>query len=177
MTAMENIFTRKSIRSYNGENISETELNTILKAAYAAPVGRGMYENVHMTVVTNKEFLDKMNAATSAMLNNPDIRVLYNAPTLIIVSSKLTGTPADNVAYSNCACVVQNMALAATELEVGACHIWGAISALNSNPDLVKELNLPEGFTPCCGIILGQTDETYTLREIPENRIKTEYFK
>ena len=43
--------------------------------------------------------------------------------------------------------------------------------------DLVKELNLPEGFSPCCGMIVGKTTETYTAREIPEGRIATAYIK
>lgn len=30
---------------------------------------------------------------------------------------------------------------------------------------------------PCCAIALGHFDGKYDLREIPENRIKTEYVK
>lgn len=42
---------------------------------------------------------------------------------------------------------------------------------------LLKELNLSEGMIPCCAIILGHTDGKYTLREIPENKIKTDFMK
>ena len=101
---------------------------------------------------------------------------LYNAPMYILVSAKLT-TSEDNVGYSSCATIVENIALAAVEIGVGACHIWGATIALSHNEELIKEFNLPEGFTPCCGIILGKTDELYIEREIPENRIQTTYIK
>ena len=39
----------------------------------------------------------------------------------------------------------------------------------------MKELNLPEGYVPCCAVILGHTDETYEPREIPIDRIRTDY--
>ena len=38
---------RKSVRSYTGKSISEEELNIILKAADASPVGLKQYENLH----------------------------------------------------------------------------------------------------------------------------------
>ncbi|MGI5997063.1 MAG: hypothetical protein ACOX89_00215 [Lutispora sp.] len=45
----ETIFSRKSAPRFTGM-ITEDELNTILKAAYASLIGRAMYENVHLTV-------------------------------------------------------------------------------------------------------------------------------
>lgn len=53
MNTMETICSRKSVRTYTGEQITEEQLNTILKAANAAPVGMGQYEGVHLTVITN----------------------------------------------------------------------------------------------------------------------------
>lgn len=176
MNTLETIFSRKSVRSYTGEQPTEDELKTILKAAYAAPIGRAKYENVHLTVITDKKLLDKIDRITADFFKNPELHPLYNAPMLIIVSAKLANS-ADNVGYSNCAIIVENMALAAVEMGIGACHIWGAIAAMNRSQELIKELNLPEGFTPCCGIILGKTEETYTEREIPEERIQTAYIK
>ena len=175
MNTMEAICSRKSVRCYNGKNISEAELKQLLKAAYATPVGMKAYDTLILTVVTNKDFMDKLNADSAAMMGRSDAVPLYGAPTLIIVSSTLPGGARDNVAYSNAACIVENIALEAVELGIGTCHIWGAIRALNANPELVKKLNLPEGYVPCCAVILGHTDETYELREIPMDRIKTDY--
>ena len=175
MNTMDAICSRKSVRSYTGENITEAELKQILKAAYAAPVGMKAYDTLILTVVTNQAFMDKLNNAAAAMMGRPDAVPLYGAPTLIIVSSTLSGGDRDNVAYSNAACIVENIALEAVELGIGTCHIWGAIRALNANQELVKELKLPEGYVPCCAVILGRTDETYELREVPMDRIKTDY--
>ena len=175
MNTMDAICSRKSVRSYNGKNITEAELKQILKAAYAAPVGMKAYDTLIMTVVTNQAFMDKLNADSAAMMGRSDAVPLYGAPTLIIVSSTLPGGARDNVAHSNAACIVENIALAAVELGIGTCHIWGAIRALNENQELLKQLNLPEGYVPCCAAILGHTDETYGPREIPMDRIRTDY--
>ena len=175
MTTLEAIFSRKSVRSFNAP-LTEEELATILKSAYAAPIGRAMYQNVHLTVITKKELLQKINANAVDFFKNPDMNPLYDAPMYILISAKLN-SPADNVGFSNCATIVENIALAATELGIGACHIWGATIGLSQNSALVAELGLPDGFTPCCGVILGHTDEVYTEREIPENRIETAFIK
>lgn len=177
MNTLENLYSRKSIRTFNGESITDAELNEILKAAYAAPVGRAMYDTLNLTVISKKSVLAKWEESVATAMNNPDLHAFYGAPTVILVSSVLPDVAMRNINYSNAAIIVHNMALAATELGVGACHIWGAIGALNSNAELIKELNIPDSMVPCCAIALGQTDEKYEIREIPENRIKTEYVK
>ena len=176
MNTLEAIYSRRTIRDFNGESISETQLKEILKAAYASPVGRAMYDTLSLSVITNKELLGKWEKALADMVGNPDVRPFYGAPTVILVSSAANGA-LNNVNYSNAATIVQNMALAATELGVGACHIWGAVSALGGKKDLSEELGVSDGFTPCCAIALGAFDGKYETREISENRIATNYVK
>lgn len=178
MNMMDTICKRKSVRSYTGEQITEEQLNTILKAANAAPVGMGQYEDVHLTVITNATLLGKINAAGAAMFGKPDANVLYGAPMLIVVSAKMPSVKTmENVTYSNAAIITQNMALAATELGVGTCHIWGATIALANTPELCRELALPEGFVPCCAVALGKTEYVYEQREIPMERIAKNVIK
>lgn len=177
MNTLEAIYSRKSIRNFSGASLTEDELNEILKAAYAAPVGRAMYDTLSMTVVSNKELLAKWEQHMATVTGNPDMHPFYGAPTVILVSSVMTPEQMSNIYYSNAATVVQNMALAATELGVGACHIWGAVGVLSGNEELVKELKVPEGMAPCCAIALGHFDGAYEQREIALDRIKTEYVK
>lgn len=176
MNTFDHLYRRRSIRSYTGEGLSRAELSQILKAACAAPVGRARYDSLQLTVIENRDYLSRWEAAVGQAGGTPDAHPFYGAPVMILVSSVVPPAPQDNVAYSNAAILVQNMALAAVELGLGSCHIWGAVRVLNTRPDLLKELNLPEGMTPCCGIILGKTSESYTLRDVPEDRIQTEYF-
>ncbi len=176
MNTFDNLFSRKSIRSYNGENISETELAQILKAAYAAPVGRALFDTLHLTVISNRDYINRWEDYCESQTEH---RPFYGAPTVILVSSLIPSTDLKsvNVNFSNAAILVQNMATAATELGIGSCHIWGAVRFLNDNKELLKELDLPEGMVPCCAIILGHTDEKYEIRDIPENKIKTDFMK
>lgn len=173
MNDMDVIFSRRSIRSYTGELPSDEQLNLILKAVYASPVGMGRYDSLHVTVVKSGDFLARLEAAAGVQLGKEDYHPLYGAPVLLIFSSIFPGIPTDNSSYSNCAILSQNAALAATALGLGACHIWGAIRALNKEPALLAELNLPADFAPCCALALGKTQEQYAKREIKDNRIMT----
>lgn len=177
MNTLETLYSRKSIRNFNGDGITEAELQEILKAAYAAPVGHALYDTLGLTVISNKELLEKWEKHMATVTGEPDLHPFYGAPTVILVSSVMPAAPMNNVKYSNAAIVVHNMAIAATELGVGACHIWGATGVLDGNAELIRELKVPEGMVPCCAIALGKTDEKYIIREIPDNRIKTEYIK
>lgn len=177
MNTMETICSRKTIRSFTGENITEEEMRIIIKAANAAPVGMGAFETMHLTVITNKELLEKIDAAGAKMFNKPDMHPLYGAPVLVLVSSSGVTPPMENVAFSNAAIMAHNMALAAVELGVGACYIWGAVMALSADSELLAQLNLPEGFVPCCAVALGKTDCEYELRDIPENKIAKTFIK
>jgi nitroreductase len=126
----------------------------------------GKFESVHLTVINNPALLKKIRFGFG-----PDRDILYGAPTLILVSAQKPAPGYENVTYSNAAGIVENMALAATDLGVGACHIWGAVMALSKNADLVASLKLPEGFIPVCGLIVGKTEESYAERDIDTSRI------
>ena len=176
MNTFANLYSRRTVRTYTGEAITPEQEAEILKAAQAAPIGRRRYDTLAISVITNADFITRWEQRVSEMNKQPDSHPFYGAPTVILVSSEIMPPPSDNVNYSNAAIVVHNMAIAATELGVGACHIWGAVRTLQQTPDLIKELRIPEGFIPCCAIALGKTEEIYTLREIPE-RIATDFLR
>lgn len=171
MNTMETLTSRKSIRSFTGEQISSEELTLLLKAANAAPVGMAQYDGVHLITIQNAELLQKIDAAGAALFGKPDMHPLYGAPTLILISTKAPAPTRENLAFSNTAIIAHNIVLEAVELGVGACHIWGAIGDLANNQALISELELPEGFVPACAVALGKTNEKYAIREIPTDRI------
>lgn len=161
--------TRKSIRSFTGEAVSEETMKKILHAANASPVGQAKYETVHLTVVKNKDILAELEQNTVNIFRVENRSFLYGAPELIIVSTTAT----DNVGYSNAAIIAHDMSLAAVDKGVGVCHIWGCMIALAANQKLIAKLGIPEGFTPACAVAIGKTNEVYTEREIPKDRIAT----
>ena len=179
MNTFDAICRRRSVRAFNSTAVSDEALSKILLAANAAPVGMGLYENFHLTVIQSGDLLAAIDKAAADMFKDPvgHAHPLYGATTLVLVSMKKPDPAMANSAYSGAASVVQNMSLAATDLGVGMCHIWGAVAALNQHPELVAKLGLPEGFVPCCGAALGGMDEPYAEREIPTDRIATDYIR
>ena len=163
MELIKAIAMRKSTRSYKGEQISEEALNTIIKAGCAAPVGMGDYNSVNITVIQNPNLLDRISKTAAKAIGNPKANMLYGAPTLVIVSGKPTEHfPNNELAIANASCIIENMALAATDAGIGSVYLFSPLFAFNSDKELLKELNLPEGFAPAAGIALGYPTEPFT---------------
>ncbi len=177
MEIFDTLYSRKSIRSFTGESINEGELKEILKTAYASPIGLKRYDRLTLTVITNKDLLARWEEDVALSSGREGYKAFYGAPTVILVCSEVDEGATANVNYSNAAIVVHNMAIAATALGVGACHIWSAPRALRNNIEMQKEMGIKENMVPCCAIALGKTEEKYSLREIEDNKIATNYIK
>ncbi len=162
MQTLETILKRKSIRNFKSEQISEKELDTILNAACAAPVGHGNYDSLRLTVIQNRELLNKI----SAVYSNSDI--FYGAPTVISVSSNNL----EAINYSNAGCVVQNMLLAATDLGLGSVYVINFAWACEKDGNLIKELKIENGFFPVASIALGCPAKETEFRKEFIKRIK-----
>ncbi|WIV13786.1 nitroreductase family protein [Proteiniborus sp. MB09-C3] len=168
---------RRSTRSYKPEQITSEELDKVLYAAYAAPVGNGLYEDVHLTVVQNSDLLNRIVKSTAEVSKNPDANPFYGAPTIVIVSTKLKDASKIGTTYANAACIVENMHLAATDIGLGSVYLLGFIRAGAINDSLKQELGIPEGYNPTSAITLGYPTEKLVERDIPANKISTNYIK
>jgi nitroreductase len=158
------LLSRRSIRSYKQDQLSDEELQTILKAGMFAPSAMNQ-QLWHFTAVQNKEMLHKINVSCkNAMLKSgvkaleeraksPDFSVLYNAPTLIIVSCDTKAIAPQN----DCTLALQNMFLAAESLDIGSCWIHAIPQILNSENgvDMKKDLGIPEGYNLYCSGAFG----------------------
>ena len=63
MNTQDVITTRRSVRAYTPEQLTEEQLQTVLNAAYAAPVAGTLYKTIRLTVIQNVSMLDKIKAA------------------------------------------------------------------------------------------------------------------
>lgn len=174
MNAIESITVRKSTRAYKTKQISNNDLETILQAGMSAPVGSGAYDTLHITVVQNQEIFSKINVAVTDMIFKMMGKKMdknFGAPTMIFVSSRPAMMP--GLEYANTACILENMAIAATSLGI-ANIIWGgAAAAVAQNDELQKELEIPEGYKPILCISLGYAKETESPKkhEISVNKV------
>jgi len=175
MEAMKAIANRQSCRTYTGEQLTQKELQTILEAANASPVGMAKFDEVKLTVIQNKEFLGRLDKVGADFMGNPDLRPTYGAPTIILVSAIKPSDPQNPSSYCNAACIVENMAIAASDLGLGSVYLLGVIAALRTNAELCADLKVPEEFIPVSAIALGRSKEPLIERSLTTSKIVTEY--
>ncbi|AZN42574.1 nitroreductase family protein [Paenibacillus albus] len=129
-SVIEAIRTRRTIKSFKPDPISETDLNAWLEAASYAPNHR--FNEPWEVLVIGPETRAKLNHKTN----------FGNAPILLAVLSKPGATPFERdeniMAVS---CFIQNFLLAAHEAGAGA--YW---ASLGSQPQNRAILNVQEGF-------------------------------
>lgn len=146
-SALDNIFARKSVRSYTDEPVSPEQVETILKAAMAAPSGMNM-QPWRFVVVTDQKVKDKLAVGFNKMI--------AKAPVVIIVCGKTTnklGAPNKNWT-ADCAASTENLLLAVEALGLGA--VWTACYPYEDrmNPT-VEALGLPDNISPYCIVPIG----------------------
>ncbi len=114
------LVSRRSCRSFDGRQITDEQLNAILKSGEYAPTGMGRQSPI-MVVLQNKEDiaeLSKMNADIMGTASDP----FYGAPTVIVVlADKSIGT----YLYDG-SLVMGNLMNAAEAVGVNSCWIHRA---------------------------------------------------
>lgn len=171
METLKAIANRSSVRSYKEDQISRKELEQILEAGKAAPVGMALYDDLLIKVIQNKDYLKRLNKGASVVFNREDASIFYGAPTAIMVCSKLSQF---NLEQNNAACVLENMILAATDLGLGTVFIRSAVSLLSKDQSLLEALNLAEGFVPIAAMAVGYPDENTPIKP-KKHEIKVEW--
>lgn len=159
---------RCSTRGFTDQRVSDEDIRKILDAAQTAPLALGDNKTSHLTVVRDPELMEEIRSA--CMLKKKDGTPhdpLYGATTIIFFSA--TDVSEDHIEYCNAGCVIENMCLAATDLGLASCYIWGCLKKLRNNPEALSKLNLPEGYEVLSAFICGYPREEIRDREIKEN--------
>lgn len=152
---LQTIRTRRSIRKYKAEQISDVELNAILEAGTWAPTGMGAQSPV-MVVVQDKETLELLSAANAEIQGRPGTDPFYGAPTAIVVLAD--GEKANWLQDGSL--VMGNLMLAAASLGVGSCWINRAKEYfdLPEGKELLRKWDLPETLRGVGICILGYAE-------------------
>ncbi|HIZ16738.1 MAG TPA: nitroreductase [Firmicutes bacterium] len=147
--------TRRSIRKYKQDQISEEDLLQILEAGTYAATGRGKQSPKIIAVQdadTIKQ-LSKLNAAVMGTDSDP----FYGAPTLIIVLAE----KAVSTAVEDGSLVIGNIMTAAHSLGIGSCWIHRAkeVFALEDGKSLLKKWGIDaDKYIGIGNCILGYAD-------------------
>lgn len=161
MQVLNAIGLRKSVRTYAPKAVETEKMEVIIKAGNLAPV----FGRFHMTVIENQQLLQKINDITLDMMKHSGdeflekraasegYHPLYGAPALIILSAP-NGNDRNGFNMANVSCAAENMIIEATELGLGSCFVMGPMIAF-ANPELAKKVEIPEGYVPLVGVLVG----------------------
>lgn len=152
MDVLEAILTRRSIREFTGDPISEENLKTILKAGFQAPSARNLQPREY--VVVRDEKVKEKIAET-----RKNTKTLLKASCGIIVCGDKKKQPKMGFLISDCSASIQNMLLAAHSLSLGA--VWCGLYPEEGEyaKDVAKILKLPEHIVPIGMVVVGIKDE------------------
>lgn len=164
--------TRQSCRAYIDEQITTAQLKAILQAGCAAPVARGKFEQLQITVVQNKELLEQIDQAAKQSYGDDSFSCTRGAPTVILVSVQEEQGQISPMMMASAACVVENMHLAATDLGLGSVYL-GSIQAVNNSFEMLYKLKLQDGFWPVLALAVGNAVEPAAQRVVPMTKIVT----
>ena len=174
MKLMDIIKNRHSIRKYTDDQISRTDLETILEAGVYAPNAGGGQRSMMVAIHSKKlaTQIGKMNMAgfdrthlagsyvsdeQPSTIDDPTIKNgFYDAPMVVCVFCQ------DNFLFktADAFCMMENMVLQATELGIASCIISRGYETFASEEGqkLMQEWGVPQGYT-CQGfVILGYID-------------------
>ena len=163
---IENIMTRTSIRKYKQQPVEDCKIETMLRAAMAAPTAMNK-QPWHFVVVTDKAMLNKL--AGEGRRGD----MLRNAPLAIVICGnmeKAIGGDANGFWIQDVSAATENLLLAAHALGLGA--VWTGLYPIVERAGQVAQiLGMPEYIIPLCTVVIGYPDEQPTPKDKwkPEN--------
>lgn len=119
---------RSSCRSYRPEQISEDDLQAILRAGTYAATGMGR-QAPKIVVLQDPEEIARLEKMNAAIMGNPDAHPFYGAPTVCIILT----APSIFTCVEDGSLVLGNMMNAAWSLGVGSCWIHRARQEFDSD--------------------------------------------
>ena len=175
MNVIEAIKTRRSTRKFKARAVEMEKLLQIVEAGRFGPTG-GNAQGNHFFVISNATALmmlkDMVQTAFAKMELRDDLykslknsimlsqkgnySFSYNAPVLIVVANKKDY--GNNMA--DVACAVENMMLAANELDLGSCYI-NQLKWLNEEPSIrgyLGTLGLKDDERVYASVAIGYAD-------------------
>lgn len=162
---IENIMTRLSIRKFLDQDIPISKLDTILKAAMAAPTAKNK-RPYHFVVIKDTGVREALSTV------NPYSKMIKEAPvTIAVCGDTLVETSMDFI-HHDCAAAVQNILLAAHSLDLGA--VWVGIRQGDERgwqAHVSEVLQLPDNIKPIALIPMGYPDESREIRDRFDERL------
>lgn len=157
---IQTIMSRKSVRAFTDQAIPAEYMETMLKAAMAAPTGSNI-QPWHFVVLTDKSQYEKV------FENNFNMRIFNSAAAVVVFCADTTVTrpPRDNpdgapvtrpsgTWRDDLGACTENFLLAAESLGLGA--VWTAAYPYSERyASMKRELGMPDNILPYCAVAVG----------------------
>ncbi len=158
--AITNIMTRVSVRQFTGEKITQAQVDTLLRAAMAAPSAINKQPWAFF-VVTDQALIDRLGEAL------PYSRCQNGAACAIIpcgdLSKAIEGAGRD-FWINDVSAATENLLLAAHAMGLGA--VWTGLHPDMERVKMVQEmLGMPEHIIPLCVVPVGVPAEQPAIKE------------
>jgi nitroreductase len=155
MDILKAIMTRRSIRRFTGEVITDEQLDTLLRAGFQAPSAHN-FQPWNFVVLRDKNLLQKISQF------HKYAKMLPDAGCAIVVCGDEEKQPAKGFLVEDCSAAIQNILLASHGIGLGA--VW---CGLYDSSDLVSSmsevLELPDNIIPIGMVVVGNRDEEKEL--------------
>ncbi len=147
MDIFEALHTRRSIRKFTQQDVSEELINKILAAAMMAP-SAGNQQPWQFIVITDDA--QKKKIATV----HPYVHMVLDAPLSVLVCGDLTKEKYEGYWPQDCSAAMENMLLAVHGVGLGA--VWTGIYPMEERVERFKDIcKLPEHVIPLGLAIIG----------------------
>ena len=148
---MDMIFSRRSIRKYKNQEVSDEQLELLLRAGMSAPSAMNS-QNWEFIVIKNRDHLTELSEL------NPYHQMLKEAALAIVVCGDLNKILGEEYWQQNCSAAAQNILTMANSLGLGA--VWLGVAPYEDKMQrLIDNLGLPENIKPLNVISIGVPDE------------------
>jgi nitroreductase len=147
MEALDAIATRRSIRRYTDQPVTAEQLDTLLRAAMAAP-SAGNQQPWRFIVVADPDQRRLLSRAT------PYSAMIADAPVALVVCGDTRNEKHPGYWVQDCSAAVQNALLAAHAIGLGA--VWIGVHPVEERERNVATIcGLPDGIRAMCMIAIG----------------------
>ena len=157
--AITTIMNRKSVRSFTDQKLTEQQIETLIKAAMAAPSAINI-QPWHFVVIDDDAVKQGIwgEGFQSEMFTSAAVVVVVCGETTTM--RKPFGKPdaepeeVDNIFwYEDCSAATENLLLAAEAMGLGA--VWTALYPTERMAPIIEKLGLPENVKPLCAVPIG----------------------
>ncbi len=152
METIQTIMTRRSIRSWSSEPVSEAERKTILEAAMNAPSAADA-RPWHFVTMDDPEVIKQFTGMGGT-------EMLEESTFMVLVCGEQAKEIYPGFWPQDCSCAAQNMQLVAHDLGIGC--VWIAVHPLEDREKTCRSiLDIPENITPFALLAMGRPNEKH----------------